>query len=221
MSVEVADVIADLDESWPLGGDGINESDDHHRLTKHVLKNQFPGELGNGLTRPVTCTEDEFDYLKGVTSSIQDQINNIGNILYPVGAIYMSTVDINPDAIFGGTWQSMSDGRVLISQNGSYPAGSTGGSKDAVVVSHNHSAFFTGVPLPNHQHGLPTRNVFANLAAGARSLDPDNVRSRTDLTDAASGGTPSGTVTVNSQGSSGTDKNMQPYLSVYMWKRTA
>ena len=48
---------------------------------------------------------------------------------YPVGAIYMSTVSTIPSTLFGfGTWSAFGAGRVLISQDGTYPAGTQGGS---------------------------------------------------------------------------------------------
>lgn len=57
---------------------------------------------------------------------------------YPVGAIYLSMSATSPQALFGGTWAKL-EGRFLMCSDSSHAAGSTGGSNDAVVVSHTHS----------------------------------------------------------------------------------
>ena len=60
---------------------------------------------------------------------------------YPVGSIYMSTVSTNPNTLFGfGTWVAFGAGRVLLGDGGGYSAGATGGSADAITVSHTHTA---------------------------------------------------------------------------------
>lgn len=57
---------------------------------------------------------------------------------YPVGAIYLSMSATSPQALFGGTWAKL-EGRFLMCSDSSHAAGTTGGSNDAVVVSHTHS----------------------------------------------------------------------------------
>lgn len=57
---------------------------------------------------------------------------------YPVGAIYLSMSATSPQTLFGGTWSKL-EGRFLMCTDSSHAAGTTGGSNDAVVVSHTHS----------------------------------------------------------------------------------
>ena len=137
--------------------------------------------------------------------------------LYPVGSIYINAgVSTNPATLLGfGTWAAFGAGRVMIGLNGSDALfdtlGETGGSKDAIVVSHSHTATVTD---PGHRHSI-----------GYQSTDPG-----ADYGSTASGST-AGTLTaiattgisvgVNSAGSSGTNANLQPYITVAMWKRTA
>ena len=60
-------------------------------------------------------------------------------LLYPIGAIYSSTSATNPGTAFGfGTWIAFGAGRVMIGNGGGFSAGATGGSADAIVVSHTH-----------------------------------------------------------------------------------
>jgi microcystin-dependent protein len=83
----------------------------------------------------------------------------------------------------------------------------TGGSKDAIVVSHTHSV---SDPGHNHTVGIQTKTLDQN--AGGSSL----AGAGTTTTSTASTG-----ISISSTGSSGTNANLQPYIVVYMWKRTA
>lgn len=75
--------------------------------------------------------------LKQILSSISGGVSF--DDIYPVGSIYLSMVDVNPSSLFGGTWKKL-EGRFLLTSSSSYTAGETGGSNDAVVVSHSHDA---------------------------------------------------------------------------------
>jgi hypothetical protein len=143
---------------------------------------------------------------------------------YPVGSIYINaTNSTNPGTLLGfGTWTAFGAGRVPVGFNASDPlfdtAEETGGSKDAIVVSHNHTATSTStVTDPGHVHGLKGV-TYQNIGQGY--YDQGNGAGVT--TDSAvTGITVSTSTTVASTGSSGTNANLQPYITVYMWKRTA
>jgi hypothetical protein len=161
--------------------------------------------------------------------------------LHPVGSIYTSTSSTNPGTAFGfGTWVAYGAGRVLLGAGGGYTAGATGGSADAITVSHSHTASssFSGSALAGHSHtatdsghthSTPTVTI-AGVSPGGGLQIPAGITSTTTGTGNAnisvssvSAGTPSGSVstTVGSAGSSGTGANLQPYVVVYMWNRTA
>lgn len=76
MTVESATYISQLDPSLPASGDPKSEGDNHLRLTKSVLKAQFP----NFGTNAINATAAEVNYLGGVTSGIQTQIDGKGAI---------------------------------------------------------------------------------------------------------------------------------------------
>ena len=137
--------------------------------------------------------------------------------LYPVGSIYSSTVSTNPGTLFGfGTWVAYAAGRVLIGDGGGYSAGATGGSADAVVVSHTHTAS-TAITDPGHSHSTFVQTVIAGTSSG-----PDANWWRKDATTTGSATTGiTAATTVTSAGVSGTNANLQPYVVVYMWNRTA
>ena len=143
--------------------------------------------------------------------------------LYPVGSIYSSTVATNPNTLFGfGTWVAYAAGRVMIGNGGGFSAGTTGGSADAVVVSHTHTATDSG-----HRHltgGVSEMNPFgrniARYGYGDAWTDVFNMNGLATGYDTYTE-TKSANITVASSGSSGTNANLQPYVVIYAWNRTA
>lgn len=139
--------------------------------------------------------------------------------VYPVGSIYINAASTtNPATLLGfGTWTEFGAGRVLVGQNASDALfdtlEETGGSKDAIVVSHTHTATVTD---PGHLH---TYNVFQ----GDGEDGSNNVRAndQTGRTGSVSTETTGITVSNSTTGSSGTNANVQPFIVVKMWKRTA
>ena len=171
---------------------------------------------------------------------------------YPVGSIYMSVMETNPAELFGGTWEAIAPGRVLIgageyNSNISYTAGDKGGVTSKTLTSSN---------IPKHTHTVEIKNtaathnhkngVFDEAAAGngplstnygATKLYPTATQHVMAADSSAFGtntqlymGYTSETSAVHTHevavGYYGA-KNpteisvMQPYLVVYMWKRTA
>ena len=147
----------------------------------------------------------------------------IKSALFPVGAIYTAVVSTNPGTLLGfGTWTAFGAGRVLIGDGGGFSAGATGGSADAVVVSHNHTAS-SSVSDPSHAHGPQAgQYVYTNAggidSAGGGGFISGGIRGTTTAS-ASTGITVSTTNTA--AGVSGTNANLQPYVVVYMWNRTA
>lgn len=136
--------------------------------------------------------------------------------IYPVGTIYTSVNATNPASTFGfGTWAAFATGRTLIGFDSSVTAfdtvEETGGSKDAVVVSHTHTATVTD---PGHTHTVKAFDV-----SGANAFDAGSgVERKTNTTTSSTTGI---TVANSTEGVSATDANLPPYIVVYFWKRTA
>lgn len=132
----------------------------------------------------------------------------LGNLLlvaYPVGAVYISVVSTSPATLFGGTWSAFGAGKVLVgldSGDTSFDTvEETGGAKTHTL---------TTTEIPAHNHVIP--DVRSATTGGVTTLI-----ARTSDTSSTAG---SDVVTSNS-GSGGAHNNLQPYVVVYMWKRTA
>ena len=119
---------------------------------------------------------------------------------YPVGSIYMSVNSTNPHSLFGGTWVQIKD-RFLLAAGTTYKAGATGGE-----ATHT----LTVDEIPNHQHVLwyPNEGGEQSAAIGYPEAGSKNTwYAEASKTGGAGGGA--------------AHNNMPPYLSVYVWKRTA
>ena len=146
-------------------------------------------------------------------------------LLYPVGSVYTNaSVSTNPSTLLGfGTWTAFGAGRVMVgfdSSNALFDsAEETGGSADAITVSHTHTATSTD---SGHTHTTTWNNI-DDFQTGSNSpgaeQSPDNVQGTFNIT--SNSGTANITTTISTTGSSGTNANYQPYITVYMWKRTA
>ena len=137
---------------------------------------------------------------------------------YPVGSIYTNaTSSTNPATLLGfGTWTAFGAGRVMVgfdSGNTLFDtAEETGGSADTPVVSHTHTATVTD---PGHNHTVDAQPGLSN--SGAFGGGVSSARATLTTTTSTTGVTVSNSTT----GVSGTNTNYQPYITVYMWKRTA
>lgn len=141
--------------------------------------------------------------------------------VYPVGSIYINAGSTtNPNTLLGfGTWAAFGAGRVMVGLNGAdalFDAlEETGGSKDAIAVAHTHTGT-TGGQSADHTHGAWTGG--SDNGTGSSWAGP-NLNFAATTTGTSNDHTHN--FTTNSTGSSGTNANLQPYITVAMWKRTA
>jgi len=137
--------------------------------------------------------------------------------LFPVGAIYTAVVSTNPATLIGfGTWTAFGAGRVMVgfdSGNALFDtAEETGGSANATLPSHTHTATVTD---PGHNH---TTTAGSGAFSGATGLGFFIGNDAGAVTGTA---VTSISVANSTEGASATNANYQPYITVYMWKRTA
>jgi microcystin-dependent protein len=100
--------------------------------------------------------------------------------------------------------------RMPIGAGGLYSVGATGGSKDAIVVAHIHTAT-TAITDPGHTHsGVVGNAATGDVPAGGTTVVPTG---NNGIASSATGITAA--TTVNSTGASGTDANLPPYLATH------
>ena len=179
----------------------------------------------------ISVSDNTLTIYKGDGSATNLDIISFDQI-YPIGAIYMSTVSTNPATLFKiGNWEALPAGRVLLAQGTSnwgvnYSAGSTGGEdKHTLTVSesapHNHTGSAT-TSGSTHTHALTMQASHGESGNGGvpRFSDGD-VWSPYKTQNLSAAGEHSHAITINNSGGGQAHNNMQPYLSVYMWKRTS
>ena len=165
MSLETASYIGQLQIANPTRQDPINQGDDHLRLIKSVLQTQFPGVSGTGFAKAITATEDELNFVHGVTSAIQPQLTRVTNAC-PIGMIIMwsgTTIPTNWQVCDGTNGTPDLRGRFIWGKSPSNTLNSIGGSADSIVVAHAHGATTTSVASlsasvenQNHSHTFTT-----------------------------------------------------------------
>ena len=126
----------------------------------------------------------------------------IRDLIYPIGSIYLSVNNVNPTNLFGGTWIAFGTGRTLVGVDTSQiefnTVEKTGGEK-------THTLTINEMPSHNHDSngwasvtdGSGKYNVFGAMNGGGKLVPTRNT----------GGGQP--------------HNILQPYVTCYMWKRTA
>lgn len=135
----------------------------------------------------------------------------IVNKIYPIGSIYLSVSEVDPAILFGGVWESFSAGRTLVgvdtSQTEFNTVQKTGGEKTHTLNSNE---------IPSHSH-----TIFANTdyresgETGYWGLDLCQGYAYGSEKDANNG---TGT---RASGGGEAHNNLQPYITVYIWKRVS
>lgn len=162
--------------------------------------------------------------------------------VYPVGSIYISVNDsFNPNNVFPGTWVSFGKGRTLVGVDRSdlefQSSEETGGEKTHTLTvdelpEHNHNIKVESKELKgsvwnfvgqnaNYGPGNSTSGVFSKGGDGT-CFYPSSTGKATGINDGfVLDATHEHTATSGNTGSGTAHNNMPPYITVYMWKRTA
>lgn len=105
-------------------------------------------------------------------------LSGIFELIYPVGSIYMSTNNVNPKNLFGGTWEEI-QGKFLLARDGSHEAGTTGGAEYVTLTTeqipaHSHMGGEHTHTGPSHTHTINSHGHTAKCTSnGAHTHNVD------------------------------------------------
>lgn len=132
-------------------------------------------------------------WLKSWFTATEDLVD----VVYPVGSIYMSVNSTSPATLFGGTWQKIED-KFLLASGTSYSNGATGGEAEHTL---------TIAEMPTHHHKTGSRQTYGSGSTWGLINYGSSVSTQDRDTSSTGGGQ--------------AHNNMPPYLVVNVWKRTA
>lgn len=177
----------------------------------------------------------------GILSSAKSQadadIEAALDRVFPIGAVYITTVNTNPGTFIGGTWVSLGAGKTLVgvdtSDSDFDTVKKTGGEK-------THTLTVNEIPSHNHEHahnvGYNSSTPLTDTRIYSGHIDDPEGTDHYVLTAAVNQGgngildtqktsavgDPLSTFTDSTAtGGGAAHNNLQPYITVYFWERTA
>lgn len=192
-------IVRDSDEAAVANANVLYTKDVNNKAEPHIID-----EDGN-VVQLLTAGKLNTAVLKADEAAT---VALITQFVYPVGSIYINAgVATNPATLFGfGTWVAFGAGKVLVSVNTEdsdfNTVEKTGGAKTVNTSDHDHE-------ITRAWPSTSTNGVAEELVVG-----------RTGLNQISDGFRPSETKDTNAKGAESLSI-VQPYITVYMWKRTA
>lgn len=129
---------------------------------------------------------------------------------HPVGSLYISENATSPAELYGGTWERI-EGKFIMGASDTYPAGSTGGSATHTqtqdeIAMHRH--------IQSMQDGLGSFSRWVSGSSGGNYGYVSNINTEY----VGSGST---VVTTENSGNNNPMDILNPYYSMYIWRRVA
>lgn len=136
--------------------------------------------------------------------------------IQPVGSLYFSTSSASPASLFGGTWERYAQGRVMVSASDTdtdFTVGKAGGEKTAPIDLTNLYALWAnrGQDFIAQVETIPGNTVW-------RATVKSQTLNHYATTDVSNAGVP---IILPSGDNHRRVSTIQPYVAVYVWRRTA
>lgn len=123
------------------------------------------------------------------------------DVFYPIGTIYESTKPDNPSTFMGGTWSRFGNGRVLVGVDETDPTFNV-----PLQIGGEKAHTLSIQEIPSHTHGF--RGGGENNYVRVEPSSTYGYSGNSDKTTTATGG-------------GRAHNNLQPFVTVYRWQRTA
>lgn len=153
------------------------------------------------LQTETTQLNDDVTKLMGAFTSVTDLTKQLFLLMHRVGDIIFSTSDENPSTIYGGTWVAWGKGQVPVgvdtSDSDFNTVEKTGGEKEHTLTVDE---------MPSHKHDFGQQFATTSNLSGAYGYYMI-AGTQTDV--------------IKNTGGNQPHNNLQPYITCYMWKRTA
>lgn len=191
-------------ENARVGAESSREAAELLRQQGETSRQQATQAAVTAAENAATAANTAADRANAAVDGLPDLCASVMLQVYPVGCVYLSTSEQNPGTLFGGTWIAWGQGRVPIGVsetdadfNGE---GKTGGAKTISIANKNLPAhIFTLYNAPEGTHG-----------------NYSEVKTNTSMVGYVA------TQVSTRAGDANVPLNvMPPYVTCYMWKRTA
>lgn len=157
--------------------------------------------------------------IKQSIDEINTEIQEIWDKIYPIGSIYMSVNSTNPSTLFGGKWSQLKD-RFLLGVGDTYkvvnnPGGSTTHQHNFGVSNTSSKNVVSGNEVRATLNGGNTNSTNNTKVASGQNVNTNSALGNGQAWDYADADR------WVSIGTTSSTSHLPPYLTVYMWKRTA
>ncbi len=151
--------------------------------------------------------------IDGTCTKFSNDLQSFLLKVYPVGSIYISYNSTNPGTLFGGTWEVFGKGQTLVgidtSQTEFNSVGKTGGEKAHILTLDE---------MPSHNHGLNLW-IFNDVDYSGGNEIYGIIHQKTGSQVKDYQGTSEVPWSIGQSGGSQAHNNLQPYITVYMYRR--
>lgn len=219
--VTTGGITASTEPVWGAVGESLNDGTVSYVLVPQTIISASMDDITEGT-----------DKYKAITPAVMAQLlkdiyKQAKLDAHPVGSIYESTSDQSPADLFGGTWEAMEAGRVLVSAGTAstgtvYNAGDKGGEESHQLTEsengpHDHDATCSESGLHNHTFPLFVGggDDHAGVTSNSYTANPKGNGTTNDA------GSHAHEITIGVSGKGAPHNNMQPFEVIYRWQRTA
>lgn len=175
--------------------------------------------VSNDLSNFKTETDTKFTATKEeLTSLINTTIDNTINSIYPIGSVYISLTETNPDTYLKGVWEQFGQGRSLIGEGTgndgnntmNFTAGGTGGQYE-----HNHTY---GIKLNDYYSNVSNLNLRDSDGSWQGGVNDGNRKGYVNSV-CQENNKEVNSQTFKIEANTSNSITMYPYITVYFWKR--